>query len=62
MSYLIDDPGPFEPIEVWREHLRELKKLPEGDERLRLSIERAERYIALMEERQKEDKEKERSK
>jgi hypothetical protein len=26
MSYLIEDPSSFAPIEVWREHLRQLRE------------------------------------
>jgi hypothetical protein len=53
MLYLIEDPGPYEPLSVWREHLRELRKLPQDDEGVRIAKESAERRIAEIEEEKK---------
>jgi hypothetical protein len=57
MLYLIEDPSSFAPIEVWHEHLRQLRKLPQDDEGVRLAVEWAERHIAEEEKREKERRE-----
>src|SRR5262245_1385870 len=40
--HLIDEPTPFEPLEVWKAHLADLLTIPErGDPMVKAAVERA---------------------
>jgi hypothetical protein len=46
MTCMIDDPGPFAPLEKWEDYLATIKSLPENDVMRDLEIRSAERVIA----------------
>jgi hypothetical protein len=50
MLYLIDEPTPFESLEVWKEHLANLLTIPEQDaEEVKHAIEHARKIIQEIE-------------
>jgi hypothetical protein len=55
--YMIDDPSPFEPLEVWQEHLQDLMRLDQGAPEVPRAIAHALETIARIEERGAEEPE-----
>lgn len=46
---IVEEPSPYQPVDVWRAFLARLEAMDRTDEGVKLSIERARETIALLE-------------